>query len=202
MNNGMVVTGTLCAVLASATARAPRADRETNARAAASDTTHVLQISSLGSTYPLAGSLHGTVTVRADSLVVRIDSGVVQNTMPPVRDGSTVVDSVELRAGIGRPDGNGWNVDTLGSAMPIAVMLLPGQRRSVAPGRLSVPRQPGGPLVGRWLIVEIRARHRGINGRVPGPFTTYMCNERDFDGPPSASDARAARLHAAYNRAC
>lgn len=179
-----------------------RSYRPTQLSSAAADSVQAFVISSLGSTYPLAGRVVGRVTVGAESIWVQIDSGVVQNRMPALASGVTVVDTVELRSGIGAPDGDSWRVAAVGSPTLIAPTLAPGAAIALSSTQLAVARPAAGALSGRWLVLELRARHRGINGRAPGPFTSYICSDRDLEGPPTASASRAALLARAYNSAC
>jgi hypothetical protein len=173
-----------------------RADR------AGADTGQTFALSSIPSTYPLAGLIAGQIQVGADSIRVRLDTGMVRNRMPAVPSGATALDSIEVRAGVGVPDGSSWRVEALGAPVLVAAALAPGAGVAVPSSRLAVARPDGADLTARWLVLQLRAHHHGINGRPPGPFTTYICSDRNLAGPPAVSAERAARLERAYNQAC
>ena len=160
-------------------------------------------VSSFSSTYPFAGAIAGEVSIGADSIRVRVDSGVVQNRMPVVGNGATVLDTLEVRAGVGTGESPaGWRVEILGPPILITDVLMPGQRVVLRPFRLAVARLPSMSMEHNWLVFELRANHHGINGRPPGPVTAYICSDRNLVGPPSASRERAELLRVSYNRAC
>jgi len=163
---------------------------------------HRFALSSFPSTYPFAGEVVGEVSVGRDSIWVRIDSGVVQNRMPPVTNGATRLDSLEIRAGLAAADSGGWRVDVIGPPAFVTAALGPGERVFIRPTRIAVARPTSVALESRWLVFELRANHHGINGRPPGPVTTYICSDQNLAGPPSASRQRAELLKVAYNQAC
>ena len=159
-------------------------------------------LSSFPSTYPFAGEVAGEVSVGHDSIRVRIDSGVVQNRMPPVANGATRLDMLEIRAGLAAADSGSWRVDVIGPPAFVTAALAPGDKVFIRPTRIAVARPTSVALESRWLVFELRANHHGINGRPPGPVTTYICSDQNLAGPPSASKQRAELLKLAYNRAC
>ena len=158
-------------------------------------------ITSLGSTYPLAGSLRGQIQVRSDSVVLLVEDGAVDNQMPEAQ-GGTAVDSVSVAAGIAAPDSAGWRLEAVGAPSPVALELGPGARARLSPRRLAVAVPAGADLTVRWAVVDFRARHRGINGLTPGPFVTYACSGVNLLGPTAASAGRSAILVLDYTRAC
>ena len=170
--------------------------------AARADTGRAFVLSSLSSTYPLAGLVAGRVQVGDDSIRVFLDTGVVRNRMPPVPTGATALDSIEIRAAVGTPDSGSWRVEAVGGPALLVTALAPGAGVVVSPTRLAVARPPGAALEARWLVFELRARHHGINGRPPGPLATYICSDRNLTGPTGGSATRAAEMARAYNRAC
>ena len=146
MRKELIAVVVTCCILEMVAARAPDDHFRTPSSVMARDTTQTLRMSSFESTYPLAGALFGMVSVHDDSLVVRIDSGVVQNRMPVLPSGTTVVDSVELRAGIGWAEGESWRVDTLGAPLPVSSTLLPASGSEWRTGASS----SRGQKPGRW----------------------------------------------------
>jgi hypothetical protein len=185
----------LCSLMACQSARSIGDTRSSSPR-------QTFALSSFPSTYPFAGSVAGEVSIGDDSVRVRIDSGVVQNRMPPVTNGATRLDALEIRAGLAAQDSGSWRVEIIGPPALVAPVLEPGESVVIGPTRLAVPRPAGGALDGRWLIFELRANHHGINGRPPGPVTTYICSGQNLVGSPGASAQREALLKRAYNRAC
>jgi hypothetical protein len=167
-----------------------------------SNSSRTFALSSFPSTYPFAGSVTGEVSIGDDSVRVRIDSGVVQNRMPAVTNGATRLDVLEIRAGLASEDSGSWHVDVIGPPALVTAVLAPGESVVIRPTRLAVPRTGGVALDSKWLVFELRANHHGINGRPPGPVTTYICSDQNLVGSPAASAQRAALLKLSYNRAC
>jgi hypothetical protein len=159
-------------------------------------------LSSFSSTYPFAGSVAGQVSIGVDSIRVHIDSGAVRNRMPSVTNGATRLDTIEIRAGLAVEDSGSWRVDIIGPPAFIAAALAPGESVLISPTRLAVARPAAVALDTRWLVFELRANHHGINGRPPGPVTTYICSDRNLVGSSDASVQRASLLKLSYNRAC
>lgn len=164
------------------------------------DSSRSFSLSSFNSTYPLVATVTGRLRVDEDSIRVDVDSGIVQNRLPLTANYRSQLDSVDIRVATAHAITDGWEVEVRGTRSALVTSLGASERIALMPIHLAVARAAGDTLSSRWLVFELRAHHHGLNGRAPGPFTTYVCSGETLDG--TASVLRAALLTTNYNLVC
>ena len=160
-------------------------------------------MSSLRSTYPLAGALRGSYSIARDTLVVTVTKGELRSHIPRDYQNRGSLDNLSVRVALGSPTATGWTLeDSLGTEIRVADTLGPEAYATFANLRFTLPIKPGTNLGERWLVFQFSADHRGLFNRPAGRFANYACSEENLLGPTEASKARAIRMIGEYSRVC
>jgi len=160
-------------------------------------------VSSYASTYPLQGQFEGSYVIAPASVVVIVRRGTIKNRIP-VRFGDlAAVSDVQIAAGFGIPQDDGWRIDTLAAAITVVPVLAGEAEAPVGALRFTIPRRAGESLADRWLVFQVSAKQAGIANLPAGDrIANYVCAEENLLGPTPASRERAYNMKQHYSKTC
>jgi hypothetical protein len=121
----------------------------------------------------ILGSVIGRVDVRADSLVVVLDSGTA--TANKMLD--TPIKDVWLRVSLAfrSSSTDDWSIGELSDSVLVSLTLRPSQTVRLSRSRFVLPRPPH-PLGAYWLVFTFQAAMASVTGREE--FATYLHSNR------------------------
>lgn len=160
-------------------------------------------VSSVGEDYPFTVALRGQYRIFAESLVVDVSEGWAVSQIPGSFGTEGKATEVTLTALTGRGTPESWNAERTSNALPVAPLLMTGQRVPVPPMHFVIAPIDTTVLADRWLAFRLGVdQHLPIKGFQPGLLVSYACTEEYILGATPASRLRAKAQRRDYATVC
>lgn len=157
--------------------------------------TRSLQLSSAATTFEIKGAFDATVTIRADSVLVDVETGTVFNTVATRPQHLPLVADLQLRAGLAVTDGRGWRLAATSAPVRVAAAMTADTAIAIRSVKFVIARPAKFDPARSWLVFQFAGRH--VSGTrayeaVGAEFTTYVCSTEFLYNPesPTASQPR------------